>query len=306
MRLFDLHCDTLYECYTTKQNLLSNRLQLDLLRGLWNREGWVQAFAVWMPDTLRGREAYEQCLRILAFARQQAQLYNEQMLLVQSPEDIRRALASRRCAAILTVEGGSALAGRLEALDTLASAGVKAIAITWNGENELGCGSGSGKDDGLTALGKKAVRRMEELGILPDVSHLNEHGFWDVLEHTDGPVIASHSLSAAVHPHPRNLSDAQFTALVQRGGLVGLNLCAEHLGGQSFERLERHLARYLSLGGERAVAFGCDLDGTSLPPEWEGIAVIDRIYDGLLRKNYKEKFLDRLFFGNCYDFFTEH
>lgn len=303
MRLFDLHCDTLYECYTRKQNLLKNTLQLDLMRGMRYRDGWAQAFAVWMPDTLRGKAAYEQCKAILCFAEEQAELYPEQMLLVKTPEDIDRAITSKRCAAILTIEGGSALAGSLETLEEFAGFGVKAITITWNGENELGCGSGSGKAEGLTPFGKKAVRRMGELGILPDVSHLNEQGFWDVLDSTDSPVIASHSLSAAVNPHPRNLTDEQFRALVQRKGIVGLNLCGDHLGKQSFEQLERHLDHYLSLDGERAVAFGCDLDGTDLPPEWEGMAVIERIYDALQRKNYEERLLDRLFFGNCYDFF---
>ena len=303
MRLFDLHCDTLYECYTKKQNLLKNRLQLDLMRGLRGGEGWAQVFAVWMPDTLRGQAAYAQCLAILGFAREQERLYGGQMRLARTAEDIRDAVASRRCAALLSIEGGSALAGRLEALEQFAACGVRMITVTWNGENELGCGSGCGKPDGLTAFGKQAVRRMGEWGIIPDVSHLNQRGFWDVLENTEGPVVASHSLSAAVHPHPRNLSDEQFTALAERGGLVGLSLCGEHLGGQSLDQLERHLDHYLSLGGERAVAFGCDLDGTALPPEWEGIAVMERIYETLLRKNYEEDLIDRLFFSNSYDFF---
>lgn len=304
MRLFDLHCDTLYECYTKGQPLLKNPFQLDLTRGLRYRDGWAQIFAVWMPDTLRGREAYEECRNTLRFAWNQAAQCSGQMAIVRTAAEIRDAVDTRRCAAILSIEGGSALGGRLEPLAEFAGYGVKAINITWNGENELGCGSGSGKRDGLTPFGKQAVREMERLGILPDVSHLNKRGFWDVMECTRGPVIASHSLSAAVHPHHRNLDDDQFRALMERGGLVGLSLCGEHLGEQSFDRLERHLDHYLSLGGERTIAFGCDLDGTDLPPEWEGIAVMERLHEWLQRKNYEESFLDRLFFGNSYDFFT--
>ncbi len=146
---------------------------------------------------------------------------------------------------------------------------------------------------------------MERQGILPDVSHLNERGFWDVAAVTTRPFIASHSVSAAVHPHPRNLTDAQFEELRRRGGLVGLNLCREQLGGRSFDQLERHLYHFLERGGERILGFGCDLDGTDLPPEWNGIAVMERLYDHLARKNYDETCLERLFFGNCSDFFSQ-
>ena len=256
-----------------------------------------------MPDSLRGAAAWDQCRTILEFARAQATLYSDRMRIVRSGQELQDALESGRCAALLSVEGGSALAGSLDPLDTMAEYGVKLFNITWNGSNELGHGSGSGETAGLTPFGKRAVRRMEERGILPDVSHLNEHGFWDVMEIAAGPVIASHSVAAGVHPHHRNLSDAQFVALRERGGLVGLNLCADHLGEQSFEQLERHLDRYLSLGGERTVAFGCDFDGTDLPDDWGGIQVMPRIAEYLRRKNYEEPLLDGLFFGNCYDFF---
>ena len=303
MRLFDLHCDTLYECYTQGKSLGRNDLQLDLTRGL-RYDVWAQCFAVWMPDSLRGETAYAQCVRILEFAKKQAECSGGRMRLIRTAAELEQAAAAHQCAALLTIEGGSALAGRLEALDAFSKFGVRAITLTWNGENELGYGSGCGKAGGLTRFGKQAVKRMEERGILPDVSHLNERGFWDVMDNTTGPVIASHSDSASVHPHERNLTDEQFRALIKRGGLVGLNLCGAHLGEQNFDCLRRHLDRYLSLGGERNVAFGCDLDGTDLPPEWEGLAVMERICEWLGRKNYEESLIDRLFFSNCYDFFT--
>lgn len=85
-----------------------------------------------------------------------------------------------------------------------------------------------------------------------------------------GPFIASHSVSASIYPHARNLKDEQFAAIRQAGGLVGLNVCASQLGAQTFEQLERHFYHYLSLGGERVVAFGCDFDGTDVPEDWQG------------------------------------
>lgn len=303
MRLFDLHCDTLYECYHQGQSLDRNTLQIDLQRAsAFERYG--QVFALWMPDTLRGEAAVEESGRLLDFAEKQLRQYEDQIALfckVNSLDDIWN---SGRCAAILAVEGGSALGGRLEEVELLAQRDVKILTLTWNGENELGYGAGCDKNLPLKPFGKAAVREMERQGILPDVSHLNERGFWDVCDVAQGPVLASHSVSAAVHAHPRNLTDAQFLEIRRRGGLCGLNLAAGQLGAQTFDCVERHLYHYLSLGGERTVAFGCDFDGTDLPPAWGGVQVMPRLYEYLCRKNYEEQLLGRLFFGNCSDFFS--
>ena len=173
MRLFDMHCDTLYECCKGDMYLDRNRLHIDLERG-GRYAQWGQAFAVWMPDTLRGEAAFEQCRDMLLFAHDQAALYADRMQIIRTGGELKPVLESGRCAAILTVEGGSALAGRLEHIEDLQKLDVKVITITWNGSNELGHGCLSGCEEGLTAFGKKAVRRMAQAGILPDVSHLNE------------------------------------------------------------------------------------------------------------------------------------
>ena len=302
MRLFDMHCDTLYECYVGGHNLFENSIQLDLKRGL-QFDAWGQVFAVWMPDTLRGDEAWKQCRRILELAHNEAKNRNRQFSIVYHSGDLDAAFQNHECAAVLAVEGGSALAGRLDTLDPMAGLGVRIITLTWNGSNELGHGCLSGCDDGLTPFGKSAVKEMEARNIVPDVSHLNDAGFRDVMEAADGPVLASHSVSAAVYQHPRNLSDEQFTAIQKRGGLVGLTLCESQLGEQTFECIERHLYHYLELDGIHTVAFGCDFDGTDLQAGWGGIEIMERIYEYLQRKNYEESLLDRIFFSNCNDFF---
>ena len=302
MRLFDMHCDTIYECCMGNHHLQKNALQLDLERGL-DYEQWAQAFAVWMPDSLRGDDAWKQCRYMLQFAHSEAAAYSQQMCIVSSAKDLDKAFQSHRCAAILTVEGGSALAGRLDTLDELAKLDVKIITLTWNGSNEWGHGCGSGCKEGLTGFGKQAVRRMEQLHLIPDVSHLNEQGFWDVMDCTQGPVIASHSVSAGICNHPRNLTDDQFCAIRDRGGLVGLTLCGSQLGTQTFDCLEKHLDHYLSLGGENMVGFGCDFDGTSIPKSWGGIEVLKEFAYYLQQKKYEEPLLERLFFGNCNEFF---
>ena len=300
MRLFDMHCDTLYECRKRGRALARNDLHIDLTRGR-QYQPWGQVFAVWMPDTLRGEAAFVQCAETLHFAKTQ-----EAGGRVRFAETgaLQNAFAEGRCGSVLAVEGGSALAGELRHVDDLRALGVRVLTLTWNGSNELGHGCLSGCADGLTPFGRAAVKRMEEVGIVADVSHLNERGFWDAADLSERPFIASHSVSAAVNPHPRNLTDEQFLEIRRRGGVVGLNLCADQLGGQSFEQFERHWVHFLELGGEYTVGLGCDLDGTHLPDEWNGIAVMAALYETLYRKNYEEACLDRLFFSNCYNFFA--
>lgn len=302
MRLFDLHCDTLYECEKQNVSLERNSLHLDLIRG-GQYATWCQVFAVWMPDTLRGEAAFDRCCQVLRFARAQAQQYSHRLRLVDTAEELSAAVQGGICGGILAVEGGSALAGRLEAVAALRALGVRVLTLTWNGENEWGYGCGCHSTEGLKPFGKRAVAELERQGILPDVSHLNEAGFWDVADAVSGPFMASHSVLRAVHDHPRNLTDAQFAEICRRGGLVGLNLCEAQLGEQTMDRWYRHLEHGLSLGGEHTIAVGGDLDGTDLPAAWSGIAFAEKLAAYLAQKGYSDELLDRIFFQNAFKFF---
>ncbi len=302
MRLFDIHCDTLAECYRDRASLCRNERQIDLKRGRQYRP-WCQVFAVWVPDTLRGTAAFRYTRRVLEFARAEEKRYPQQLAIVTDRDGLEAAVRTERCAGLLAVESGAALGGRLERVSRLATLGVRIITLTWNGSNELGHGCLAENGGGLTPFGRCAVREMYRWGIIPDVSHLNEAGFWDAATLSDQPFMASHSLSRAVCDHPRNLTDAQFKELRRRGGLVGLNFCEAQLGEQSFDVVYRHLSHYLELGGESTVAFGGDLDGTDLPETWQGIAVYGQLGAYLLKKGIPEAALDRLFFQNAFDFF---
>ncbi len=297
MQLFDLHCDTLYEVYTKKYPLSKNDGHVDLLRAA-RYEPYVQTLAVWIPENLRGDAAWDFCCRVLAHAEE------EPIRLWRKGERLDDRLRSHKTVGILAVEGGAAIGDDMARIDALAARGVRYITLTWNGENALGNGCLSPRRDGLTAFGKAAVRQMEQAGITVDVSHLNEAGFWNVADMAKRPFIASHSNAAAVCPHPRNLTDRQFQAIVECGGLVGINLCTDFLGAPTFEAIERHLYHFCERGGENAVAFGADFDGAAMPAEWNGVAVMERIFEFLYRKNYDSDLLSRLFFSNCYNFFS--
>lgn len=303
MRLFDLHCDTLSECDRLGCGLWENALDVDVSRLLRFSPG-VQVFAAFVPDTLHGEAARDRGRRLLSLAGRLADACPP-LVRMRDGAALDR-LTEGQCGMWLSAENGAILGGKLSAVAELAAAGVRLLTLTWNGENELGYGCMTGSAEGLKPFGRAVLTELAAYGILPDVSHLNESGFWDVAALTDAPLLATHSLSAAVNPHPRNLTDAQFDCIRDRGGLVGLNLCPAHLGGMQFADFERHLAHFLERGGTHTVAMGCDLDGTALPPGWPGIDTLFSLERRLLRDGFGEDVCDRLFYRNAYAFFRKY
>ena len=302
MSLFDLHCDTLYEAYRNGFSLHVNPLHIDLTRGR-RYAPWCQVFAVWVPDSLQGERAFPFCRNVLEFAKAEAAAHKSGITLVSDKDDFENACNGDACVGILAVENGAAIGGKISRIYELAALGVRVMTLTWNGENEWGYGCDCDKSKGLKPFGKEALPALESAGIVVDVSHLNEAGFWDVASLATKPFMAGHSLSAAVHPHRRNLTNRQFQEVMQRGGLVGLCFCKDHLGEPSFERVRRHAEHFLSLGGENTVALGGDLDGTVLPPEWRGMAVYEQLADYLAQKGWSDALIERVFYKNAANFF---
>ena len=183
--------------------------------------------------------------------------------------------------------------------------GVRMMTLTWNGENELGGGADTAL--GLTPFGREALKEMERLSIVADVSHASDALFYDVAEIAEKPIVASHSNARAVCPHRRNLTDRQFQILRDKGGLVGLNFCVHFLREDSnahFEDLLRHADHFWSLGGETTLCLGSDYDGTDVPPELDGIEKMQDLYELFLKHNYKESLVNSLFFDNASKFFA--
>ena len=289
MRVFDLHCDTVTECLKKGEPLRTHTGHVSLERG-GAFEAWAQVFAVYVPDSLDGRQAAEYCDLAVGY-------YHAQL------PDIRRG-----CRPILAVENGKALGGSVDRLETLAAKGVEITTLTWNGENELGYGAGCDHREGLKLLGKRVVRRMFELGMLPDVSHLNHEGFWNVAAMSDWagrPLLATHSNCGAVQEHPRSLSDSQLREVFKSGGLVGLCLHKKFLGGEgTAEDFARHLSHVAALGGEKCVALGSDYDGCKVHPSLAGIETLAFLDEELDRLGFARQLREDLFWGNAARFFA--
>ncbi len=279
MKFFDLHSDTITECFKQNKFLQKNDLDISLEKGKFLDE-WIQVFAIWMPDEFRGEDAERYYEKVLAKYRQE----------LENVKNVKP---------ILAVEGASALAGKIENVEKLHRDGVKIVTVTWNKDNELASGCFSETDKGLTAFGKEAVKEMVKRNIIPDVSHLGEKSFYDLCEITDFPFIASHSDAYAVNPHVRNLKDEQIKIIIGRKGLVGLNFYNKFLGaGNSIEMLIRHAEHILTLGGEDVLAVGSDFDGCSIDEELKGIDKISNLYS-VFEKRFGTELTDKIFYENA-------
>ena len=303
--LFDGHCDTILARLVHGGSLRKNEGHLDLERtGEYGR--YAQFFALFgQPEDVSERglkkaelwQLFQEEYRLF----QREMRANEDLIVhCRTGEEARAAFAGGKAAAFLSVEGAELLECSLERLEEAHALGVRAVNLTWNYANALSGSNAERPEQGLTAQGRAFVDKMGRLGMLVDVSHLSDPGFWDVEERVSGPFFASHSNAREVFFHTRNLTDAQFTAIIEHNGVAGLNLYADFLGVHAdLDAALAHLEHWLDLGGAGSIALGGDLDGCSRLPEGiRGVQDWDRLWDRLLQRNYSEALLRALFFEN--------
>ena len=215
----------------------------------------------------------------------------------ETGSDIENALKQGKCAAVLSVEGGEVLEGRIENLRILSRLGVRAMTLTWNYSNELCDGVGEVRGAGLTEFGKKVVSEMNRLGMIIDVSHISVKGFWDVIETSRCPIAATHSNAYALKAHPRNLSDEQIKAIIENGGVIGASIYPEFVSDGVCRAADiiRHIEHILALGGEENVGFGSDFDGIDrTPDDIRGAEEMYRLIDEMLRLGYSETVIKKI------------
>jgi len=295
----DFHCDTIGVC----PDLYENTCHLDLKRGR-GFCGHVQVFAAWVE----GKDSKEKAKNLISRFYEEQKKHENLLSLCKTYSGIETALKEKKTAAILSIEGGEALEGNIENLDYFYGLGVRLITLTWNHENELGGGSMSGYTEGLKPFGKEVVQKMQDMDMIVDVSHLNENGFWDVIEISKKPITASHSNSKKICGHPRNLTDEQFLAIKNTGGVVGINLYSQFLSpkGATIDDIVKHIEHFCSLGGENHVGMGADFDGVDeLPKDIAGIEDVDKIFEYLLKLNYKEEVVRKIAGENYLNFLKQ-
>ena len=244
--------------------------------------------------------------KILSYAEYAHQCieHDPRLLVVQTKKDLPSPPPDRdRLRAILGVEGGDCLGGELWVLELLFRLGVRLLTLTWSNRNALADGVWETRSNGgLTNFGHEVVGRMQELGMIIDVSHLAPAGFWDVAKVVEGPFIASHSNAAALCPHPRNLTDEQARSIAEHGGVIGVNFCQPHLtdGTARLEHVVEHVEHFWRVAGEEHVGLGTDYDGIDTPPiGLEEVTCLPRLIQELEKRGHSQnriqKFLGQNF-----------
>lgn len=307
LSFIDLHSDTASVLAYKGASLRKNDLHVSLEKAALYRR-YAQVFAVYTSARLSDEAGYDAFLRISDHfgneLRENADLIGQ----ARCGADVTSLWESGRAAAILAVEDARLLAGKPERLETLYARGVRFLTLTWSGETCIG---GSWNTDvGLTEFGKSTVRDCFRLGIVPDVSHASAKSIDDVIllaEECGRPFVATHSNAHAVFPHGRNLLDRHFDAIRDLGGLVGMNMYVAHLADPSVtsvtpETVFGHIDHFMERGGEHTVCFGCDFDGADLPDALPDVSSIATIADVLLRHNYPEALVRKIFWENAREF----
>lgn len=203
---------------------------------------------------------------------------------------------------MLSLEDAAPCMGSIRHLEALYAVGVRMIGLTWNGRNEIADGVGVGaKPGGLTDIGRDMVEHMQTLGIVVDLSHIAEIGFWDVLDVSTKPVACSHSNAKAVHMHRRNLTDEQIKAIAQQGGVIGVCFAPSFLAPENpgIEDVIRHIDYMCELAGPDVVGLGSDYDGIgAVPTGLEDVSKVPMLTAELLKRGYSEADLVKILGGN--------
>lgn len=300
----DAHCDTLTETLLQNKNLFKNDLHINIQKFL-EFENPVQVFSIWLSKENVGKY-YENTVKNIDFFYNQINKYNEYIDCAKSYEDIIKNRNNNKITGILGIEGGEAFEGKLDNIKKLYDLGVRVVTLTWNYKNELG--SGRESDLGLTDFGRKAIIEMNKLGILVDVSHLNESCFWEVYKLTDKPFIASHSNSYKIHEVKRNLKDEQIKAIADKNGVIGINLYPKFISNaedSTIDMLLKHIEHMLNLVGEDYIALGCDFDGVdNLPKNIEDVTSLNNLFD-LFTEKFGKDITEKIIFSNLMKVFSE-
>ena len=304
--VFDLHCDTaLGMVGRTRQpgpGLRSNNLHIDLERAS-TLAGYCQCFACFTTPVMRQwyqRSPEEVFRRELEMVLTQVERNSDLMAQAFSAADVSKNLEKGTMSAILTIEGPAGFGFNPARLEELYKIGFRITTLGWNEDNVLSGSHMTG--GGLTDLGRAYVREAQRLGMLIDVSHLSDRGFFDIMDITEAPVIASHSNSRAVCNHSRNLTDEMFREIMNTGGVAGLNLYTDFIGEHAdIDQCCDHVLHFMELDPSgRTIALGGDLDGCEMiPAGFRGVQDYPKIAARLRERGLDEQTVRNIFWNNA-------
>ncbi|MBQ8432245.1 MAG: membrane dipeptidase [Clostridia bacterium] len=304
LSLFDLHCDTSGEMLRQTQALADNSLAVSLNKATVF-ERYIQVMAHWTQYSMSEEEAWNEFLAMINNLKKDPSVTAGTACISTACPD-----ANHVPTLLLAVEDARILNNKIERVDQLYQMGVRILTPLWKGDTCIG--GSHDTENGLTHFGKSALERAVGLGMIPDISHASRASAEEIFAIAKAhgrPVIASHSNAHAVCPVSRNLWDDQIRALLDSDGLIGLNLYTAFLtpdGNASAKDILPHIEHFLSLGAEKHLALGCDMDGCRLPDDIPDLAALPRLAELLLQHNYSEELVADLFYNNAYAFASQY
>ena len=304
--VFDFHCDTalalLGEDLNQAGSLRKNNLHIDLERAE-ALSGYAQCFACFTTPLMEQRCNISPVVlfeRELATIQREVAANSSRIAIAYSPEQIERNREKGIMSAILTMEGTAGFGYDPELLPDLHAIGFRITSLGWNERNPLTGSHVTG--GGLTDQGREYVKQAQSLGMLIDVSHISDEGFWDIVNMTQGPVIATHSNSRAVCANSRNLTDEMFLAICRTGGVAGYNACLEFTGENAdLDSICDHIFHFLELDPDGThIALGGDLDGVEkMPRGFEGVQSWPVLARRLMERGLDEGTIQNIYWNNA-------
>ena len=316
MKAVDLHCDTLSALRRARKegnpvDPAGNDLQIDL--GKLEKGGsLLQCFAAFVflkgedDPLIAALEEIDEFYDVMA-------RFPDRIAPVRTWADLERNRAAGKISALLTLEEGGICRGNIAVLRTLYRLGARIMTLTWNFENELAWPNDidmqTGKTtpntaNGLKERGREFVAEMERLGMILDVSHLGDAGFWDVANMATRPFIATHSNARSVCAHVRNLTDDMLRAVADKGGVTGINFCGAFLdpGEKPYSTahwMGEHIEHIRDVGGIDMIALGSDYDGIERELEMYDFSRLPLLEDELHRRHFSDDDIEKIFRGNA-------
>ena len=310
----DLHCDALHRYRWQGGSLSASAGSVDLPR-LQAGGALCQCFALFV-DTAHTPDAYGEALALARLFRRELAAHPHEICQVTTAAELRQAGERGLIGALLTIEEGAVCRNGAETLREFYELGVRMMTLTWNHKNRFAAPNAAGEPpkaavsgEGLTRAGLELIDAMNELGVLADVSHLSDAGFWQLAARVKGPFVASHSNARAVCGHPRNLTDDMIRALAKKGGVMGLNFFAPFLrtGAQAscVGDMVRQLRHIRQVGGSGVLALGTDFDGISGRLELADSAALPALAERLSAAGFSGDEVDGFMHKNALRVFEE-
>lgn len=308
MKFIDMHCDTIWKIQQSHgiSTLYQNDFQVDIKK-LQKSNSIAQFFALFVDtnsEIRKGIRPWDDFIAKYEIMEKQLELFSYDIRLAKNNSDLEKNIADNKISAFLTIEEGGILEGQINRLQKVYDMGVRLITLTWNYPNSIGFPNSLSKEEypnqNLTEFGREVIQKMNELGMIIDVSHLSDDGFYDVHKLSKKPYVASHSNARALMNHGRNMTDDMLKTLGDDGGIVGLNFHPPFLNKEhnsTVDALVSHIKHMADKAGIDAIAIGTDFDGIEGYQEVKDIGQMDKLFNAL-EKIYSYDEIEKIWYKN--------